>query len=268
MNAPSVGSGTAATEPLGRSVLVTGAADGIGLGIARRFAAAGDRVAMLDVHEDKLERAAEAARQAGGVVLPLRADVCDGASVEAAVDEAERRHGRLDVAISNAGVYPNTTVLEMDEAEWDRVLDTNLKGTFLVCRAAARRMVQAGGGGKICAIASGAHRSARVGAAHYCASKAGLVLFAQVLALELAEHKINVNVVSPGFVDVGERPAVSARYRETITKGIPWGRTGTPEDIARAVLFVCSDEADFVTGAVLSVDGGSSAGRFYLPRSD
>ena len=268
MNEPSGGSRTAPAEPPGRSVLVTGAADGIGLGIARRFAADGDRVAMLDVREDELERAAEAVGQAGGVVLPLRADVRDGVSVEAAVDEAERRHGRLDVAVSNAGVYPNTPVLEMDEAEWDRVLDTNLKGTFLVCRAAARRMVRTGGGGKICAIASGAHRSARVGAAHYCASKAGLVLFAQVLALELAEHKINVNVVSPGFVDVGERPAVSARYRETITKGIPWGRTGTPDDIARAVLFVCSDDADFVTGAVLSVDGGSSAGRFYLPRSD
>lgn len=258
----------------GRSVLVTGAADGIGLGIARRFARAGDRVATLDRDAAKVERAAEElrnsapVRSAGGAVFALTADVRDAGSVQAAVDEIGRRHGRLEVAVSNAGVYPNTPVLEMDESEWDRVIDTNLKGTFLVCRAAARQMVEAGGGGKICGIASGAHRSARVGAAHYCASKAGLVLFAQALALELAEHKINVNVVSPGFVDVGDRPGVSTRYRETITKGIPWGRTGAPEDIARAVFFVCSDDADFMTGAVVPVDGGSSAGRFFLPRSD
>jgi NAD(P)-dependent dehydrogenase (short-subunit alcohol dehydrogenase family) len=94
------------------------------------------------------------------------------------------------------------------------------------------------------------------------------VLYAKVLAMELAEHKINVNVVSPGFVDVGERVGVSARYKEVLSRGIPWGRVGTPEDIARAVVFVWSPEAEFVTGAVLSVDGGSSAGRFHLPRSD
>jgi NAD(P)-dependent dehydrogenase (short-subunit alcohol dehydrogenase family) len=148
------------------------------------------------------------------------------------------------------------------------VLDTNLKGAFLVTRAAARQMVQQGAGGKLCLIASGAHQSGRVGAAHYCASKAGLVLYAKVLAMELAEHRINVNVVSPGFVDVGERPGVSATYRDVISRTIPWGRVGTPDDIARAVLFVCSAEAEFVTGAVVSVDGGSSAGRFHLPRSD
>lgn len=257
-----------------RSVLVTGAADGIGLGIATAFAEGGDRVAMLDLDRAKLERAAqglstaEPVRAAGGAVLALPVDVRDAGSVEAAVEEATRRHGGLDVAVSNAGVYPNRPVLEMDEAEWDRVLDTNLKGTFLVCRAAARRMVAQGGGGKICAIASGAHRSARVGAAHYCASKAGLVLFTQVLALELAEHRINVNVVSPGFVDVGDRPGVSARYRETITSAIPLGRSGTPLDIAAAVRWVCSEDAAFMTGAIVPVDGGSSAGRFFLPRSD
>ena len=129
-------------------------------------------------------------------------------------------------------------------------------------------MVAQGEGGKICAIASGAHQSGRIGAAHYCASKAGLVLYARVLAMELAEHRISVNVVSPGFVDVGEREGVSARYRETISSTIPWGRTGRPDDIARAVFFLCSAEAEFITGALLSVDGGSSAGRFHLPRSD
>jgi NAD(P)-dependent dehydrogenase (short-subunit alcohol dehydrogenase family) len=186
-----------------------------------------------------------------------------------------RRFGRLDVAVSNAGVYPNTPVVEMDEDEWDRVLDTNLKGTFLVTRAAARQLLAqdgpypwSGSRGKIVTLASGAHRSARVGAAHYCASKAGLVLYSQTLALELAEHRINVNVVSPGFVDVGERPGVSAVYRETISKAIPWGRPGGPDDVARAAFFLCSEEAEYMTGAVVPVDGGSSAGRYFLPRSD
>ena len=251
-----------------RNVIVSGAADGIGLGIATRFAKAGDRAAMLDLDAAKLDSAVERVRASGGEAIGLTVDVRDAASVRDAVQAAVDTLGRIDVAVSNAGVYPNKPVLEMEEDEWDQVLDTNLKGTFLFTRAAGRQMVAQGGGGKICTIASGAHLLGRIGAAHYCASKAGLVLYTKVLAMELAEHRINVNVVSPGFVDVGERPGVSARYRETISKSIPWGRTGRPDDIARAVFFVCSDEAEFITGAVLSVDGGSSAGRFYLPRSD
>jgi NAD(P)-dependent dehydrogenase (short-subunit alcohol dehydrogenase family) len=251
-----------------RNVIVSGAADGIGLGIANRFAAAGDRVAMLDLDTAKLEPAVERVRADGGEAIGLTVDVRDAASVREAVQATLDAFGRLDVAVSNAGVYPNKPVLEMEEDEWDRVLDTNLKGTFLVTRAAARQMVAQGGGGKICTIASGAHLLGRIGAAHYCASKAGLVLYTKVLAMELAEHRINVNVVSPGFVDVGERAGVSDHYRETISKSIPWGRTGRPADVANAVFFVCSDEAEFITGAVLSVDGGTSAGRFYLPRSD
>ena len=257
----------------GRSVLVTGAAEGIGRGIAAAFARAGDRVAMLDADRAKVEGAAAEIAAVGGSVLPLGVDVRDATAVDRAVEAVVARHGRLDVAVSNAGVYPNRPVVEMDETEWDHVLDTNLKGTFLVTRAAARRMIaqnkcaSRGAGGKICTIASGAHRSARIGAGHYCASKAGLVLFSQVLALELAEHRINVNVVSPGFIDVGDRPGVSTDYRAAIERGIPWGRTGRPEDIASAVLFVCSAEADYMTGAVVPVDGGSSAGRYNLPRS-
>ena len=258
----------------GRSVVVSGAADGIGFGIAARFAAAGDRVAMLDYDVGNLDRAVEQLRSEGRDVFALPVDVRDAPAVQAAVDETVHRHGRLDVTVSNAGVYPNRPVVEMDEDEWDRVLDTNLKGSFLLTRAAARRMIDQDGPypwsasrGKIVTIASGAHRSARVGAGHYCASKAGLVLYTQVLALELAEHQINVNVVSPGFVDVGDRSGVSPEYRETITRGIPWGRPGAPDDIARAVFFACSDEAEYMTGSVVTVDGGSSAGRYFLPRS-
>ena len=250
-----------------RSVLVTGAADGIGRGVATAFAQCGDRVALLDYERDKLERTAAEISAAGGTAVGLHADVRDAAAVEDAVGRAARAHGGVDIAINNAAVYPNTPVVDMAEDEWDLVLDTNLKGAFLFTRAAARHMIGQGRGGKLCLIASGAYRSARRGAAHYCASKAGLVLLAQTLALELAEHRINVNVVSPGFIEVGLRPGVSIPYRDKIKQDIPWGRFGRPDEIAHAVQFLCSAEAEFITGSVLAVDGGSSAGRFHLPIS-
>lgn len=252
---------------MARSVLVTGAADGIGRGIVFCFADHGDRVALLDYDLDKLEGTASELRAAGRQVLAIQADVRDAAAVDAAVQRAVEEHDGLDVAISNAAVYPNTPVVDMAEEEWDRVMDTNLKGGFLFARAAARQMLRQGRGGKMCLIASGAYKSARRGAAHYCASKAGLVMLAQTLALELAEQRINVNVIAPGFIEVGLRPGVSLPYREKIKHDIPWGRFGQPEEIAHAALFLCSAEAEFITGSVLSVDGGSSAGRFHLPIS-
>jgi 3-oxoacyl-[acyl-carrier protein] reductase len=188
--------------------------------------------------------------------------------VQSAVEQTVERFGRLDAAVSNAGVYPNTAVVDMDEQEWDFVLDTNLKGSFLVCRAAARQMLRQGQGGKLCLISSGAGESARLGASHYSASKAGIVMLAKTLALELAEAHINVNVVSPGLIAVGSRPAVSERYKEALIRSIPWGRPGTPDEIANAVFFVCSPDAEYLTGSVLRVDGGASAGRYLLPRSD
>jgi NAD(P)-dependent dehydrogenase (short-subunit alcohol dehydrogenase family) len=252
---------------MAHSVVVTGAADGIGRGIATSFAQRGDRVALVDYDASKLERTVGELRAAGGEVLGIVADVRDAAAVDAAVARAVEAHDGLDVAINNAAVYPNTPVVDMDVEEWDRVLDTNLKGAFLLMRAAGRQMIRQGRGGKLCLIASGAYRSARRGAAHYCASKAGLVLLAQTLALELAEHRVNVNVVSPGFIEVGLRPGVSIPYREKIKHDIPWGRFGQPAEIADAVQFLCSAQAEYITGSVLSVDGGATAGRFHLPIS-
>jgi NAD(P)-dependent dehydrogenase (short-subunit alcohol dehydrogenase family) len=203
-------------------------------------------------------------------------DVREEKSVGDFVEAAERALGPVEVAVANAGIYPNAAVLDMAVEEWDRVMETNLRGVFLTCRAAARSMVARGAGGKIITIASGAAQSGRRGAAHYCASKAGVVMFTKVLAMERAERQINVNTIAPGFVTVDPGQAssgspgmssVSGEYAQTIIKNIPWGRAGTPEDIARAALFLASPLAEFVTGEVLQVDGGSSTGRTWLPFS-
>jgi NAD(P)-dependent dehydrogenase (short-subunit alcohol dehydrogenase family) len=156
----------------------------------------------------------------------------------------------------------------MAAEEWDRVMETNVRGVFLTCQAAARKMVAGGAGGKIVTIASGAAFSGRPGAAHYCASKAGVVMFTKVLALELAKHHINVNCIAPGLIEVeGEVSPLTAEYVETLTRSIPWGRIGSPQDIANAALFLASPLAEFITGEVLAVNGGSSAGRAFLPLS-
>ena len=250
-----------------RVVLITGAANGIGRAIAGRFGTAGCRLVLLDLHDQDLQRATHELGEGGAEVLAAACDVRDAAQIQAALDQAVQRFGRLDVAVSNAAVYPNTAVVEMDEAEWDLVMDTNLKGSFLVSRAAARQMLRQGDGGKLCLIASGAYASARRGASHYSASKAGIVMLAKTLALELAEQRINVNVVSPGLIAVGTRPGVSEEYKRVLVQTIPWGRPGTPDEIARTVYFVCSPDAEYLTGSVISVDGGSSAGRNHLPWS-
>lgn len=253
----------------GSAVLVTGAAAGIGRGIACAFLEEGATVLLSDIRPDALDRAARELRETfGDQVLRQPGDVRDARQVDVMFDALLARTDRLDVVVSNAGIYPNRLVVEMDEAEWDRVLDINAKGTFLVCRAAARRFIAQGSGGKIITISSGAWRSGRRGAAHYCASKAAVVLFTQVLALELASHKVNVNCIAPGLVEVeGEVSPISAEYKASLTGSIPWGRIGQPRDIARAALFLASDDADFITGEVLAVNGGSSAGRANLPLS-
>jgi NAD(P)-dependent dehydrogenase (short-subunit alcohol dehydrogenase family) len=251
----------------GHVVLVTGAAAGIGFGIGQAFHAAGARVALGDFRDDALKRAVDriAPRER---LFTQAVDVRDERSVNDFVAAAERALGPITVAVANAGIYPNTPVVDMPVDEWDRVMETNLRGVFLTCRAAARTMKARNTPGKIITISSGAARSGRRGAAHYCASKAGVVMFTKVLAMELAEHRINVNTIAPGLVTVeGGTSTVSEEYSRTLVSAIPWGRAGTPEDIARAALFLASSLAEYVTGEVLQVDGGSSTGRTWLPFS-
>ena len=248
----------------GATVVVTGAGSGIGLAIAQAFHAAGARVALGDMNKDAVERTA--AGLGGERIFSGGVDVRDEASVEAFFTAAEQALGPVTVVVANAGIFPNCPVLEMPVTEWDRVMDTNLRGTFLTCQAAARSMVAGERPGKIITISSGAHASARLGGSHYCASKAGIVMFTKVLAMELAPQHINVNCIAPGYITTKpDNAAVDPAFQHAMLRNIPWGRFGTPAEVAQSALFLASSAAEYVTGEVLAVNGGAFAGRAYLP---
>jgi NAD(P)-dependent dehydrogenase (short-subunit alcohol dehydrogenase family) len=239
---------------------VTGGTGGIGGAIARALTTAGARVAIADTRNPN-------APPLNIAVVPL--DVRHAATIPAAFNTAEAAlGGSIDILVNAAGIYPCDPILEMTEESWDRVLDVNLKGMFLVSQECCRRLVAQGLSGAIVNITSGAAERARVGAAHYCTSKAGAEMLTRAFALEFAAHGIRVNAVSPGYVEVNsEVNPLSIEYVETITKTIPLGRAGTPDDIARVVVFLCSRETEWVTGASWRADGGSRAGTLGLPLS-
>lgn len=245
-------------------VLVTGGATGLGRAIASAFGRAGASIALNDLDQDRVRGACERLTQEGVSCRPYAADVRDAQAIRGTVVNIENQLGPIDVAVANAGIYPVSSFLELSEEEWDRVLDTNLKGAFLTGQSAARSMINHGRAGCIITLSSGVANSAISGWAHYSASKAGIIQLTKTMALELAPHGIRANAVLPGYIDVDEGGAhLSTTYKQDARAAVPL-RPGKPEDIANAVLMLASPLAGFVTGTTLVVDGGSAAGRAGL----
>jgi 3-oxoacyl-[acyl-carrier protein] reductase len=235
--------------------VVTGAGRGIGQAIALKLAAAGADIACVDL---KLEFCAETVQKTqalGRKAWPFAANVSDAANVEAVAEQILTATGKVDILVNNAGITKDGLLMRMSEADWDAVLDINLKGTFLFTKAFSRSLLKQRSG-RIVNIASVIGLIGNAGQCNYGASKAGVIGFTKSAARELASRGITVNAIAPGFIETAMTAKISPEAREGLLKQIPLGNLGQPEDVANAVLFLASPAARYITGQVLPVDGG------------
>lgn len=248
----------------GKKALVTGASRGIGQGIALALAKQGADVAInYHSNKDEAEKVVAEIKKMGRSSFSVQADVSGVDDVIRMFGEVKANWGKLDILVNNAGIAHYATFEEMTEEEWDQTLDVNLKGQFLCAREAAKSMK--GKGGKIINISSVASGQAGIGGAriaHYVASKGGVAALTEALAVELSPYKINVNAIGPGFIDTDMTKELISdpKARQALLARIPWGRFGKPADIGAVAAFLASDEADYITGALIFVDGGWLAG--------
>jgi 3-oxoacyl-[acyl-carrier protein] reductase len=238
----------------GRIAIVTGASRGIGQATARRLAADGATVVCV-ARGDHAAPVVDAIAAAGGAAEAVGADVTNSSAVEAVVAGVLERHARVDILVSNAGITRDHLLLRMKRADWDEVLATNLTAAFTWCQAVLKPMIRQRAG-RIVAISSVVGQTGNAGQANYAASKAGLIGFCKAIAREVASRNITVNVVAPGFVATDMTRALAEGARHDWAAQVPLGRIGTPEEIAAAVRFLASDEASYITGQVLAVNGG------------
>lgn len=243
------------TDLSGQVAIVTGAGRGIGRTVAQTLAAAGAKVACVDISAQTLDEAVVAIRSAGGVAEAFTADVTDSKRVGEVVDEVVDKLGPLCILVNNAGITRDNMFLRMKDEQFDQVLAINLRGTFLFARAAVKAMLKARRG-RIINIASVSGLMGNPGQANYSASKAGVIGLTRTIAREIASREITVNAVAPGFIETEMTAALGDEILTQVKKEIPLGRLGCPQDVADAVLYLASDAAAFVTGQVLVVDGG------------
>ncbi|HEX5030850.1 MAG TPA: 3-oxoacyl-[acyl-carrier-protein] reductase [Candidatus Eisenbacteria bacterium] len=239
----------------GRVAVVTGGAKGIGRAIAVHLAAGGAKLVLAGRSEGPLEELRAEIQAQGGEAVAVRADVAVEADADALCARALEAFGKADILVNNAGVTRDGLLLRMSDADWDQVLDTNLKGAFHCTRAFARPMVRQKWG-RMVNITSVIGLIGNAGQANYAASKAGLLGLTKAVAKELASRHITVNAVAPGFIETAMTDALGDKVREGLMAQIPMGRLGKAEDVAQAVGFLCSEGAAYVTGQVLTVDGG------------
>lgn len=237
-----------------------GGASGIGLETVKHFLSLEAKVAVLDISLKGLKAVL------ADFDLPcVEGDVRNVKDIQKIIELMNKKWKGIDIFIYSAGIYPDRLIIDMTEEEWDRVIDTNLKGAFLASREVSKVMMEQGKGGRIITISSGSYQSARIGSAHYCASKGGLVMLTKVLALVLANYNIQVNSVSPGLV---ESDVLDPRYIEQFSKRIPLGRPAKKSEVSSFIEMIVSSENEYLTGQILALDGGLSAGHYGLPQSN
>lgn len=240
-----------------RVAIVTGAGQGIGRALALGLAGEGAEVVVADVNDENAASVKREIEASGGTALATNTDVSKEDSVQDMVDESLREFGKVDILINNAGIFPVSSVEEMNEEDWDRVIGTNLVGAFLCSRAVAGKFLQQGSG-RIISMTSGRAFQGAKNAAHYASSKAGIIGFSKSLALELAPRQITVNVICPGITDTAQpRGHQTEEQIYAQAQKIPLGRIGQPEDLVGTAVFLASDAAAFITGQTVIVNGGS-----------
>ncbi|MFZ2958539.1 MAG: 3-oxoacyl-[acyl-carrier-protein] reductase [Candidatus Ozemobacteraceae bacterium] len=248
--------GPASTAASSRKVaLITGSARGIGREIARYFAENGHAVMLSDINAETLEAARVEFEAAGFTVAAFPANVAKAEDADKLVEETVKRLGRLDVVVNNAGITKDGLILRMSEDQWDAVMNVNLKGTFLMSKAASKVMLRQKSGA-IVNIASVIGLMGNAGQANYAASKAGIIAFTKSFAKEFAAKGLRANAVAPGFIQSEMTAVLTDKVKEAMLGQIPQARLGLPRDVAQAVYFLASEQASYITGQVLTVDGG------------
>lgn len=243
----------------GKTALVTGASQGIGRACALALAKAGARVALAARNEARLNAVGAEITSAGGAADCFVLDVASEESIKATAKTVLAKCGTVDILVNNAGITRDTLLLRMKRADWDDVINTNLTGVFLLSQALLSSMVKARSG-RIINIASIVGETGQAGQANYAASKAGLIGFTKALAREVASRGITVNAVAPGYIETAMTAVLDEKQRQAMLAHIPLGRAGTDDDVAAAVRFLASDEAAYITGHVLDINGGMYMG--------